>query len=158
MSSIDEVFDAIRAAIPTYSGFSTKFEIPNPYSLESNPNNYMEDSWGLIVGAGTRSPKENVAVMDYRLSTERPISVVLSRAVYEVHDFDKQINEEVKNMLLDAKTIRDNFLSLSKFGVLKGGEEIVYVGDSGVNFINADKFNLIYTQIDFEIEIVETIN
>ena len=155
---IDSVIDAVRAAIPTYSGFTTKLEIPNPYSLADNPVQYMEDSWGIIIGAGTRSGKENPSVMDYSLSTERAISVILCRSVYEIHTIDRKINEETKNLLLNAKTIRDNFLSLSKFGVMRGGEEIVYIGDNGVNFISTDKFNLIYTQIDFEFEIVETIN
>jgi hypothetical protein len=156
--SIGSVIDAIRVAIPGYSNFSTKLEIPNPYSLEDNPINYMDDSWGLIVGSGTRGSKEELAIMDYVVTTNRPVSVILSRKVYEIHTIDKAINEEVKNLFIDANTIRNNFLSLSKFGVLKGGEEITYIGDTGVNFINGDKFNLIYTQIDFEFEIVETIN
>lgn len=158
MSSIDNVFDAIRAAIPTYTGFSTKKEIPNTYALEDNPINYLEDSWGLLIGSGTRSSKDVLAVQDFRVSTERPISVILSRSVYEVHTISSEINTQVKNLLLDAKTIRNNFLSSSKFGVLKGGEEIVYTGDSGVNFISGDKFKIIYTQIDFTFEILETIN
>ena len=157
MASIDTLFDAIRTAIPTYSGFTTKKEVPNPYSLEDNSQNYLEDSWGLVIGSGARSGKDTNAFKDFRVSTERSINVVLCRAVYDVHNISNAVNTQVKNLLLDAKTIRDNFLSSSKFGVLKGGEEIVYIGDNGVNFINNEKFKLIYTQIDFTFEILETL-
>lgn len=150
MASLDNVYDAIRSAIPTYTGFSTKQEIENPYSLEDNPNQFLTDSWGVILESGAKSDKDSI-VESYIMTTDRAISVVLSRAVYNM-------NTDVKNLLLDTKTIRNNFLSQSKFGILRGGEEIVYIGDNGVNFINNEKFKFIYTKIDFTFEIIETIN
>lgn len=158
MASIDSVYNALRTAIPAYTGFTTKKEIPNPYDLEGNPDQYLEDSWGLIMGAGSRSDKDVVALQDYTLTTNRPISIILTRRVYDVHNLGLAVSDEVNNLLLDAKTIRNNFLDLSKFGVLRGGEEIIYIGDTGVNFINTEKLKLISTQIDFEFEIVEKIN
>ena len=158
MSSLDNVIAAIRVAIPTYAGFDTKQELLNAYSVVDNPDTFLNNSWGLIVGSGGRASSDSL-VDNHFITTERPISVVLCRHVYDVHGIGLQINEEVKSLFMDAKTVRDNFLNLSKFGELKSGEEIDYVGDSGVNFLEIDSgFKFIYTQIDFTFEIIETIN
>lgn len=158
MASIDSVIDAIRAAIPTYSGFSTKKEILNAYSLADNPNKFLEDAWGIVIASGSRAENDN-PVIENIVTTVRDIGVVLCRPVYDVHNIGLQVNEQVANLLTDAKTIRDNFLLTSKFGVLRSGESIEYLGDSGVNFLDSgDGFKFIYTQIDFTFEIIETIN
>lgn len=149
---------ALRVAIPTYTGFSTKKEILNAYSIEDNPNKFLEDSWGLVVLDGARAASDSV-VMDNFVTTERGIGVVLCRPVYDVHGIGLQVDEEVGNLFDDATIIRDNFLSLEKFGVLRNGENVVYEGDSGVNFTEEDDgYQFIYTQIDFKFDIIETIN
>lgn len=157
MASLGNVLDAIRAAIPTYTGFSDKTEIPNPYSVEDNSQTFIEDGWGVIIEDGSRSAKDFPVEMN-SVSTERSIGVVLSRIVYDIDGQCGNVNEEVKNLYDDAITIRDNFLADSKFGVLRGGEEIAYLGDSGVEFSVADKIRIISTQINFTFEIVEQIN
>lgn len=158
MASIGNLVDAIRAAIPTYSGFTSKQEIPNPYSLEDNSETFLEDSWGLLIGSGTRAEADTLAIKYQSVGTVRSIGVILSRVVYDIDGQCGNVTTEVKSLLADAKTIRDNFLSLTKFGVLKGGEDITYDGDSGVEFTIADKARVIHTQIDFTFEIVENIN
>lgn len=157
MASIDNIFDAIRAAIPTYTGFANKTEILNPYSLEDNPETVLENGWGIIIGDGPRSDKDS-PVEVYSVSTVRSIGVVLARSVYDINGQCGNLNNEVKSLLLDAKTIRNNFLLDSKFGVLKNGEEIAYLGDNGVEFTLGDKIRVISTQIDFTFETVENIN
>lgn len=157
MASIDSLYDAIRAAIPTYSRFVSKKEIPNAYSLEDNASTYLEDSWGIIIGAGVRS-EVDTPIIDCQVTTVRTISIVITRSVYDVHNVGVEVNEVAKELLLDARELRGNFLDLGKFGVLQGGEEIIYVGDNGVEFVQGDKFNLISTQLDFTFELIETIN
>lgn len=157
MASVGSIVDAIRAAIPTYTGFSTKTEILNPYSLEDNPETFLEDGWGLLVQSGSRSGKD-FPVEVFSVSTERGIGVVLSRIVFDIDGQGGNVNETGKSLLADAKTIRDNFLNDSKFGVLKNGEEIAYLGDSGLEFTLTGKVRIISTQINFTFETVENIN
>jgi len=157
VASIDNVFDAMRTAIPTYSGFSTKKEIGNPYSLKDNPNISLSDSWGIAILSGSRSSKDE-PVIDYSVTTERGIKVILCREVFNINGLGLETNEASKNLLLDAKAIRNNFLSLDKFGVLETGEEIVYLGDSGINLLNGEDGKFIFTEIDFTFEIIENIN
>lgn len=157
MASIGNTIDAIRAAIPGYSGFSTKTEIPNPYSIEDNSVTFLEDSWGILIGDSSRSDVDT-PVENYHVTTVRNIGVILSRVVYDIDGQCGNVTTEVKSLLTDATTVRDNFLNLSKFGVLKGGEQITYDGDSGVEFVIADKSRIISTQISFTFEIIETIN
>jgi len=158
VSSISELIDVIRATIPTYSGFDTKKEILNAHSVEDNPSKFLEDAWGLAIFSGTRAASDETVYNNY-VTTERRIGVVLCRPVYDVHGIGMQINEQAKELFSDATIIRDNFLSTEKFGVLKSGENIIYEGDSGVNFLdNDDGFKFIYTQIDFTFDIIETIN
>ena len=157
MASLGEVLDAVRAAIPTYTGFSAKSEIPNPYSIADNAQIYLDDGWGVIVQDGSRSAKDS-PVESRTVSTERNIGVVLSRVVYDIDGQCGNVNVEAKSLFDDAATIRNNFLLDAKFGVLLGGEEIAYIGDSGVTFSISDKIKIISTQIDFTFEIVELIN
>ena len=117
----------------------------------------MGDSWGLIIGGGSRSGKDNLTEHN-QVSTVRSIGVVLTRAVYDLHGSGQEIENQIQNLLLDAVTVRGNFLADSKFGVLKGGEEVIYDGDTGVSFVNSEKEKFISTQIDFTFEIIEQIN
>ena len=160
MSSIDKLYPVLRAAIPTYSGFSTKKEILNPYSLVDNPRTFLEDSWGIKILASSRANSDLPAgVKDYSITTIRQIGVVLSRAVYDVQGIGHVMNEQATSMLGDASTIRDNFLNLSKFGVLLGGEEVEYEGDSGLETLSfGDGSKFIYTEINFTFELTERIN
>lgn len=157
MASIDSLYDTLRTTIATYSRFSGKKEIVNPYSLEDNASTFMDNSWGLVIGSGVRSDRDN-PVIDYSVTTVRSVSVVITRAVYDVHGIGIEVNETAKDLLLDAEELRDNFLNLSKFGVLKEGEQVAYEGDTGVNFVQGDKFTIINTQVDFTFEMVQTIN
>lgn len=157
MASIDKVFDAIRAAIPTYNNFTNKKEIGNPYNLKDNPKTMLSDSWGISILSGSRSVKDE-PVINYSVSTERGIKVTLCREVFNVNGIGLEVNNQSKNLLLDATTLRDNFLDLKKFGILESGEEIVYLGDNGVNLLNGDDGKFIFTEIDFTFEIIENIN
>lgn len=158
MSYLSNLIDSIRLTIPTYDGFADKKEILNAYSIEDNPCKFLEDAWGLAIATGSRSASD-IPVNEHFVTTERGIGVVLCRPVYDVHGIGLQLNEEVKELLDDAETIRDNFLNLDKFGVLRNGENVIYEGDSGVNFLNTtDGYKFIYTQLDFTFDIIETIN
>lgn len=158
MSSLSSIIDALRSTIPTYSGFDSKKEILNAYSIEDNPSKFLEDAWGLVVGTGVRAVSDDPVIHNY-VTTVRAIGVVLCRPVYDVHGIGLQVSEQVKALYDDAIIIRDNFLDLGKFGVLKNGESIGYEGDTGVNFLASDDgFKYVYTQVDFNFEIIETIN
>lgn len=154
MASLDDVINVIRSAIPTYAGFADKSEILNTYSLEDNPSKFMENAWGIRIGSGSRAASDE-PVIDEWVSTERSITVVISRAIYDVRGIGLQANEQAKALLADARTIRDNFLGSSKFGVLKSGEQITYLGDSGINFLGGTEGKFIFTEIDFNLEIIE---
>lgn len=156
-TSIDSLYDALRAAIPTYSRFSTKKEILNPYSLEDNPETFLDNSWGLIIGSGDRSAKDE-PVINYQVTTERNVSVVITKAVYDLHNIGVEVNEQAKELLLDARQLRDEFLNLTKFGVLQGGEDVIYLGDTGVEFAQTGQTKFISTQVNFTFELIETIN
>jgi len=158
MSSINSIIDALREQIPTYSGFSTKKEMLNAYSIEDNPSTFLNDAWGIVILSGDRAESDS-PVYNNIVTTQRGIGVVLCRPVYDVHGIGLQVNEEVKNLLTDAETIRNNFLSVYKFGVLLGGENVIYSGDDGVNFLQKeDGYKYIYTQVNFIFDTIETIN
>lgn len=157
MASIDSLYDALRTAIPTYSRFTNKKEILNTYSLADNPETFMSNSWGLLVGSGFRSEKDEPFI-NHSETTVRAISVVICRAVYDVQGMGIEANETAKELLLDAEELRKNFLDLSKFGVLETGEQVFYEGDSGIEFLQEGQHRFIYTQVNFSFELVQTIN
>lgn len=157
-TSIDDLITALRTEIPTYVGFTDKTEVLNAYSIADNPNTYIDNGWGLVIEGGIRASSDD-PVNEYFSTTERNIGVVLCRSVFDPHGMGLQISDVAVELFEDAATIRDNFLELDKFGVLRNGENVIYSGDSGVNFLAGDDgYKFIYTQIDFSFDIIETIN
>lgn len=156
-TSLADLINKLRTDIPTYTGFADKAEIPNPYSLADNSIQYLENSFGILVGASSRSSKDS-PVESYSVSSVRDIGVILARSVYDVSNQCDMITTQVETLMAEAETIRDNFLSLQKFDLFRGGEEIVYIGDLGVNFLETGKQTVVYTQVDFTFEFVNKIN
>ena len=158
MASTANVIDAIRTLIPTVTGFSDKIEIPNPYLLEDNKEPMIRNSWGLIVGGASRAANDDPVYKHY-VTSEREMSIVLTRKVYDLDSNNRSLNTAAKSLLDDKDNVVKELLDNSKIlETLKTGEEVVFNGDSGIEFLIADNTKFIKTQIDFTIEMVDQIN
>lgn len=154
MASIDSLVDTLRSTIPTYSRFASKKELLDSYVLEDNPEIFMRDAWGLVVGPGDSS---NLTT-DYSATVDQNITIIICKWVVDAGNVGRQINEVAKDLILDEVQLRNNFLSLTKFGILSNGESITYQGHSGINRLDAGKAKIIFTESSYIFELVESIN
>lgn len=151
MSKISNIYDAIRTAV---SGKMTgKTEIPNPYSLPDNAFQFLKNGYGIKIGEGS------LGVLNvYREDSEsRIFTVILTREVFKMDTDPTGLVSGVKYLIEDARTIKNDLLAFDQIALPADIQKIDFVSASGIEFIGADKFNLIYNEISFSVEYSETI-
>lgn len=147
MSNASDIYIKIRALVPTLTGFTTKKEIPNPYSLEDNSVNLLRDSWGVKIGTSTPT-EETDRLPDYVETTD--YEVVLSRQVVKTDSDPDKIPTATQSMLNDFSTLENNFTP-DVFGTTEGVSAININSTTGIENVTAGKFNHITASIIFEI-------
>lgn len=151
MSKFTTVYNQIRSFIPTISGFSTKKEIPNPYSLEDNNFNFLKDSWGLKVG---QSSDASTQVLCHD-RTKYDFTIELIRELKRLDSDTSIINNEVLELMEDAIALKSAFIADDQLTITSDIEEVAHTSTSAVQFLQAEKFNFINVSIGFTIEIEE---
>ena len=152
MSNISTVIDALRARIPTLSGFTTKTEIPNAYSLKDNPLPLMENGWGLKYGAASPSSVDEYC----RFSESRTISVVLTSLVFRTEDDAATYASACKALLESALILKKDISGPSQFNNESYVLKVDFISDSGLSFVSDDKFTLLYVETNFAVDINES--
>ena len=147
MSNATNIYTKIRTLVPTLTGFTTKKEIPNPYSLEDNQVNLLRDSWGVRIGTST--PTEETDRLPNYVET-RDFEVVLTRSVSKTDSDPDKIPVATQAMLDDFRTLENNF-TLDVFGTDEGVSAININSTTGIENVTAGKFNHITASIIFEI-------
>ena len=155
MSKFTTVYNTL-IALPgvLFTGADVKTEIPNPYSLEDNPQQFLYKSWGLRVESADRLPARSD---NCHLAIAHNFTYVLT---YEILRLDTDITEfhdKVKALKEDAQKLsmrlhREDELSITS------DISIIEVGSvSEIIFVQADKTKLISIEIPFTITIRELI-
>lgn len=152
MSKISTVIDTIRTAIPALSGFSSKTEIPNPYSLVDNNSNLLKDGWGLAVGSATADFNEFCKFFE-----EREFSIILTRQVFSLANCADQPVTAAKSLLEDMILIKKDLLNIDQLGIPTSIARINLGSSSGIESVNGDKFNYFTISTSFLITISEDI-
>lgn len=151
MSKISNIYDAIRAAVA--AKMTGKTEIPNPYSLSDNAFQFLKNGYGVKIGEGG-----NGVLNVYREDNEsRIFTIILTREVFKVDTDPTGLVTGVKYLIEDARTVKNDLLAFDQIALPTDIQKIDFVSASGVEFISADKFNLIYNEISFSVEYSETI-
>lgn len=155
MSKFTTVYNTL-IALPgiLFTGADAKTEIPNPYSLEDNPQQFLYKSWGLRVDSAerlqSRSDNCHMAVahsFTYVLTYE---VLRLDTDVTEFHDKVKLLKEDAQK--LSMRLHREDELSLGS------DLTIIEVGSvSEIIFVLAGKTKLISIEVPFTITIRELI-
>lgn len=146
MSTSTDLYDKIRAAIPTLTGFNTKTEIPYPYSLEDNNINLLRDGWGIRIGPS--SPDTETDYPQYTVIQE--YEVVLARIHVSTASNADPLVTVTKELMDDIATIQDDFTG-SRFSIADKVEYVDVVSISSVDNVTSGKFNHIVISITFGI-------
>ena len=151
MSNISTLIDRIRVVVPTYTGFTTKKEIPNPYSLTDNARLYLENGWGLKILSESISGFQ----VNQFVSGTRDISIVVTKVVYSVGNENSNIITDSKSLMEDVVTLKKEFLACDQLGIGGNIRKVDFVTNSGIEFLTAKKFNFFSTETIFSFDLSE---
>ena len=125
MADFDTVIDTMHTRLAALTGFSSKTLIPNPYSITDNPEQFVRNGYGVVVGASTQGLPEFKATFD-----DQSMDVVLSTEFIRTDSNPDTVQSIAKSLKADALLVRRDFLG----DILSGAAKVDYVGTSGLNF------------------------
>lgn len=153
MSNFTTFYDQARTAIAALSGFTTKTEIPNPYSLSDNDKHQLIDGWGIRVLDGSLSAQQEFKSVWEDASFE----VVVTKEVVRTNNDITNFVTAVKSVMEDIVTLKMDFMADDQIGVSSNVEKIDFVSRSGIQSVNDNKFNYIFASILFSVTLKETL-
>lgn len=138
--------DAFMSAVSSIPTFSSKSEIPNPYSIEDNPEMFLEDSYGFLIGSSI-----NELLEFNRSSDSQDIGVVLARSLRKTDSDPESTKIEIKKLKSDATELR---VELLKCTDLEGMSKLTYISTDAFEFQDG----YIYTTVNFNYVVIDVIN
>ncbi len=154
MAALSDIHTALIAKIAAL--FPNKTQV-NANDLEDNPIQLMVNGWGVKVGSGTPVDSDHPAVF-YTFSTDRTMSVVFTREVYDLQANLDSHNTQVGLLADDKDSLLSSLLDFSKVTGMLNGENLIYNGDNGIEFLVAGKKRFIYMEIVFSFDLTQLIN
>ena len=146
-SNFEFIYEKIRSAIPTLTGFDTKTEIPNPLDLEDNNFNFIRDGWGVKVN--TSIPQiPTYKLKDYVQSQE--FEIILTKNVPTTSSNADVLIAAIKTIRNDINTIAEDFTT-TRFGFGDQVQEVNINTITSIDNVAAGKLKHITASIIFEI-------
>lgn len=155
MSKFTTVYDALVALPNTlFTGGNVKTEIPNPYSLEDNMQQFLYKGWGLRIDSADRSTERSD---NCYLAISHNFTFILTYEIVRLDGDVAEFHEKVKAIKEDAQTLSMRLHREDELG-LSSDVTIVEVGSvSEIIFVQADRTKLISIEVPFTITIRELI-
>jgi hypothetical protein len=155
VSKFSTVYDAL-VALPglLFTGGNVKTEIPNPYSLEDNMQQFLYKSWGLKIGPADYALDRSC---NSHLAINHQFSYILTYEIIRLDGDISEIHQKIKAIKEDAQTLSMRLHREDELG-LPSDVSIIELGSvSDIIFVQADKTKLISIEIPFTITIMELI-
>jgi hypothetical protein len=140
----ETVLDALRTQIPLLTGFTTKTELPNPYSPEDNPKGILRNGWGLTVGTSVSGPAEFNSTVDLH-----SVGVVLTSEWVSTENNPATIHTVVKALKADAATLQKKLERGDLLAVSSSLENFTYASTSEVAFGEGERDRWVYLTVNF---------
>ncbi|MHA1169954.1 MAG: hypothetical protein ACTSRU_19165 [Candidatus Hodarchaeales archaeon] len=154
MASLNNIHTALLVKMAAL--FPNKTQM-NANDMEDSPIQFLEDGWGIKVGGGTPIDNEHPN-KDYVFATDRTISIVFSREVYDLQASLTSYNTQVGAIADDKDSLLSSMLDFNKVTGMLGGENLLYSGDGGIEFLVSGKKRFIYMEIVFSFDLTQLIN
>lgn len=150
MSNVTDIYDKLSTLLST--SFSSKTVIPNPFDTAQNNDNLLKNGYGFYYG-GAGLPTFNLPSFQ---GYAREFVLVLTREVYRTDADTSLFGSTQKSMLEDQYTF---ISSLAKDRTLDNDlVSVEFTGDSGIEFIYADKFSHLRLISTFEVQYKEDVS
>ena len=148
MSNVSTAYDELRALIPAnLSGYT---ELNNPYVISDEVDLNFDKGYAVGLGAGINTKR---LVSPY-ISIARDFTVTLTKRMFLT-------NRDITNRLLAEKALfEDQITLIKKFEIATSQaiSKIEYVSDTGLEFLEADRFGILVLQFVVRIEYFEIIS
>jgi len=151
MSEISDVYDAIISKMVEL--FPNKPRIPNPYSLQDNPDRLLKDSWGVSVGDGSRTE-----LSFCHLQLERSFEIVLTREMFTIDTKEDGFDFSVKSLLEDARTVQLEFYKLDELGIADKIDQLDISGTGPISTIFGEKYKFLSLSINITVKVSDIIS
>lgn len=156
MTSISKAYDALIAQIEIT--LPSHIELINPYRPELNDFLTYDAAWGLGFLDGQNSNRE----IGCNYTIRRNFSLILTRKIFK-GDLSRSVNSVTERRNSEKQLFEDLHLivkDIENSATLNQGadSEIAwcrFISDSGLEFIDGDKNNLVMLRAIFEIEYFE---
>jgi len=151
MSTISTGFDALNTRLNTlFPSGSGWIELPNPYKPEENPDLYLRQSWGIVVGPAENSNRQ----VNCKFSVARTMTVVLARQ-YDALENDTSAKASTVKQLLEDQAVLINDMEQD---VTVNGSTMYtrWESDGGIEYIKGETDRFLMIKTDFRLEYLET--
>jgi len=154
MASLSSIHSALITKVAAL--FPNKTQM-NANDLEDNPIQLMIDGWGIKINSGV--PVDNVhPAIDYVFATDRSISIVFTKEVYDLQANLGSYNTQAEALADDKDSLLSSMLDFNKVTGMLGGENLLYNGDNGIEFIVSGKKRFIFIEVNFSFDLTQLIN
>lgn len=148
MSILSSTLDAMISKMGTL--FPQHTRLPNPYSLDQNPEPYLAEGFGILLGSGSEN-----RVAQSSVGIKRRISVVQTRSFIAV-DSDPTVKEATEKLLIEDQMtlLKDLEQDLTLGGVVLN---IAYASDGGIQSVYSNQKQFLKIETQFSVIYIESI-
>lgn len=150
MSNVTTAFDNLATRIQTI--LPNHVRLTNPYSLDQNSEQFLDQGWGLGFGSDSNSNR----LQSCQLSLTQSFIVPITRK-YFATEFGVENKATMEKNLME-----DRFLlikDLEKDTTLNGGDiNVRYIGSSGIQTVFSGRDVFLSIVLQFDVEIFEDLN
>lgn len=146
-SNFTDVYDQIRARIPTLTGFDalSKRELFDPYDLANNDRTALRNGWGVAIGDTGLSAQQEMG----NVYTDFTFIVKVTKEYKGTsHNRTSPINAS-KALFEDLITLKIDFMNVAQIGVPNDVENILFVSTSGIESLSTEKTKIFTASITF---------
>lgn len=141
-----EAYAQVRTELETL--FSSYNEVDNPYSDAELGNLNVRASFGISIGSGVNVTRSTCS----RADIEREFNIILYRRINAIR------NDTATRITAEKKLFEDQTLIIKRFEVkIPNVTRARYISDSGVEFLNGDRYNYMKLSSNFLVEYSENL-
>lgn len=148
MSKISTVYDYFITQLATL--FSEKTRIPNPYSIEDNNVQFIQDGYGLKVNGNV------LALAQFnQITTDHTFSIVISKEVFRLESDSQGMDTAIKSLEEDIFKVREFFYNIDCNGLPESIDLINLGPTDSTEFFFGPKNKFIFSEVNLIVKISE---